>query len=254
MKQNLYYRSTFKRFNVFKSSILGLAWAMASYPRLLLEVFIRRDFGHRYFSLSSCITIFVILALLPMARPGYGFSPDTLYYLIFEQPLWYIYLVAFLVFSIKRHKELKVKPGHYDGKWFSMSTGEIHDWFFELKFKGKPFSNRTIEIWLEPAPFFLAGLILILLQSSLGILLVACAIAYNLSYSAAYASGDGIIWDIIDNKLMVDATEKYYVDDEDTEGTKGVRFYTNRPDDKQLGKTISDALNQKDDDGTSYAF
>lgn len=257
MKKNLYYATTFRRYNMIKYTILALAWRLASYPRLVLEVIIRRDFGHRYFNISSALIVFALLAWLPMLRFGFGFDFETFYYAVIDEPVWYGYVFTFLYFSIKRHRELRVKPGHYDFTWFSESAGLTHKWFYTLKYKGKIFDNRTIEIWLEPLPFFLAGLLLLLLHNILGILLVICAVIYSLSYSAAYALGDGLIWDIVDNKLVNESTEEYYNEGELTLERTGVHFYTHRPTDKKLGKVISDTMQGKDDDfdeGTSYAF
>lgn len=256
MKQNLYQRAIFKRYNMLKYSILGLSFLLASYPRLLIEVFIRRDFGHRYFNLSSSITVFLILAWLPMMG-SYDIDFETIYYAIIADPLWYGYLFAFLFFSFKRHKELRVKAGSYDHSWFSQSAGVSLEWFENIKFRGKHFTNRTIEIWLEPLAFFLAGLLLLLLQNILGILLVICAVIYSLSYRAAYAIGDGLIYDMIDTNIIGRSTVKFYEEGEETVEETGVQFYTNRIKNKELGRYISDAMQGKDDDftdGTSYAF
>src|SRR5580698_10190152 len=65
MKKNLYYRDTLRRENMLKVFILSLFSLFASYPRLLLEVFIRKNFGARYFKLSSALTVAFLLAFVP---------------------------------------------------------------------------------------------------------------------------------------------------------------------------------------------
>lgn len=255
-KQNLYYRTTFRRFNLIKDSILGLVFHLCSYPRLLIEVFIRTDFGHRYFSLAAALSVFSLLAFIPFLQSGLYFDLDMLYYVLTDNPLWYGYLFTFLFFSWKRYRELKVKGGWYDHRWFSLSAGVRRDFFEKFTFNGKTPNSRVMTIWIEPLPFFIVGILLLFFHSILGILLVFCSIMYCLSYMAAYHIGDNLIWDIIDEKIVSEATTKYYEGDEDTVAKRGVQFYTDRPDDKELGKIIANGMNQKEDDSdeTSYAF
>ena len=56
MTKNLYYRTVFMRVNSIKEIILGFFLAIASYPRMLLEVFTRKNMGERYFSLATAYT------------------------------------------------------------------------------------------------------------------------------------------------------------------------------------------------------
>lgn len=255
MKQNLYQRVVFKRYNMIKYAVLGISFLLASYPRLLIEVFTRRDFGHRYFNFMSCLTIFLVLGWFPLMR--FNFDLETLYYVIIEEPLWYGYLFTFLYFAFRRHKELRIKPGQYDNTWFTQSAGVKIDWFKNLKFRGNPLNNRVLDIWIEPLPFFIAGLLLLLFHNILGILLVICAVIYSLSYSAAYALGDSLIYDLIDDNIVKTSTVQFFEGGEETVSKSGVQFYTHRTENKEFGKYIARSLNQQDDDfdeGTSYAF
>lgn len=63
MKKNLYFQTMFQRTNGIKMIILDFFLSIASWPRLMIEVFIRKNFGERYFSLAAAITITVILFL-----------------------------------------------------------------------------------------------------------------------------------------------------------------------------------------------
>lgn len=66
MKKNLYFRSVIRRENLFKKFVLDFFFAIASYPRLLIEVFIRRNFGERYFSMASAVWLTVLLLAFPI--------------------------------------------------------------------------------------------------------------------------------------------------------------------------------------------
>ena len=65
MKKNLYYQHVFGRTNAIKEFIYNFFLAISSWPRLILEVFLRKNMGERYFSFSNCVLIIVILCYLP---------------------------------------------------------------------------------------------------------------------------------------------------------------------------------------------
>lgn len=66
MKKNLYYRTVFRRENVLKARVLDFFLTISSYPRLLIEVFIRKNFGERYFSYATAITITILMIFYPV--------------------------------------------------------------------------------------------------------------------------------------------------------------------------------------------
>ena len=65
MKKSLYYEHVFRRTNAIKEFIYSFFLAIASWPRLLLEVFLRRNMGERYFSFSTAVILLLILCWLP---------------------------------------------------------------------------------------------------------------------------------------------------------------------------------------------
>ncbi len=261
MQKNLYYRTVFRRENVIKKAIYDFFLSIASYPRLLLEVFIRKNFGERYFSLASVLTITVILLVFPGLinglmslghRGGFGGGFDDDYGrrpgFFSESVLWYLFIAAFLVFSALRWLEIRRNPSVFDFKKFSLYTGDINPLFNKIKIMDKPVSTRWIETFFEPLAFFILGFILYLFKQKLGLLLCISSICYGLSYAAAYHNGDNFVMDKIDEMILNERQHDAFVDEEDADKTSGVRFYARRPNTKELREKVLTSFTEGEDD------
>jgi len=247
MKKNLYYKNVFGRRNGIKAFFYSLFISIASWPRLLLEVFTRSNMGERYFSFSSSIILTVILAIAPYAGEysrNYG-SVEVGKFLL-HNLTWYAYLAAFMYFSIQRRKEIKTLPGVFDFKRFSLSGGVIDKRLTDLRFNGQKFNIRTLECLIEPAFFFIIGLGLLLLGQNIGYLITICSIIYSLSYCAAYDIGDNFIMDKIDEIICGEELTKDLKDDNDTSKSRGFNAYGRKPSDPELRKKTMDAMFEND--------
>ncbi|MBE7172366.1 MAG: hypothetical protein INR73_17395 [Williamsia sp.] len=251
MTKNLYYRQTFKRENVLENWIVHTVGVLASYPRLLIEVFIRKDFGERYFRLSSAFTVASFLAIWPYIPKVWRFltARSAAYAVIHarynddfsvmpDYLLWYLYLALFVVFSLKRHREIKRNPSVFDFAKFSLFNGTINPFFFSIRLPGKKTDVRRVETLLEPLPFFIAGLLLWLLSQKLGVLLMVCSVFYSLSYVSAYRGSDNFIMDKIDQIILNEEMEKVFMDDAPEEESRYVRFSGRKPDDPEVRRKI----------------
>ena len=245
MKKNLYYRTVFKRSNAFKEGVLAFFLAFCSWPRLLLEVFIRKNFGERYFSFASAMTVSGILALLPliyletMSRIFRNSEGMTF---ISHFATWYVYLAGFLYMCLQRNEEIKHLPSVFDFGRFSLSTGEIHPRFREVTFNGIPADIRTIEIWLEPLPFALGGFVLWVFGQPIGFIIFLSSIFYSLSYAGAYHQGDHFIMDKIDEMICNEEMVNAFVEGRDPSETRGVNFYGRRPADPDVRRRLVDGF------------
>ncbi len=268
MKKNLYYRNTLRRENMLKVFILSLFSMFASYPRLLLEVFIRKNFGERYFKLSSALTVAFVLALCPylwiklatlwfrvssIIPPGtssmlsnYPIGADSTTMMSHSSSMlshapslwpeyltWYIFLILFVLMSIKHYFDIKRNPSVFDFAKFSLYAGKINPLFFKIK--NDP---RLVECLIEPAVFFVVGFVLHFVGQKLGGLLIFCSVVYALSYAAAYWSGDNFVMDKIDEIICNEELEKAFVDDSDEDKTRGFRFRGKKPQDHDMRKKI----------------
>ena len=245
--KNSYYRNVSGRGNALKTAILDLALAFSSYPRLLLEVFIRKNFGQRYFSLSSVITLIVILAAFPFISPStifhhYAQDGESIFpaYL-----LWYVFLAAFLLLGIKRHREIVLGPSVYNFEKYSLFSGEINPFIRNFEINGKKANIRVIETIYEPALFFIAGLFLMLIHQKLGGLLVGCSILYSLSYMGAYNLGDHFIMDQIDEIICNEELGNVFVEGMDAKDAKYFEMRAERPENKTMRRKISQQIGER---------
>lgn len=245
MKKNLYYRTVFKRSNALKEGLLAFFLAFCSWPRLLLEVFIRKNFGERYFSFAAAMTIGGILALLPLIyleTMSCVFRSSEGMTFIGHFATWYIYLAAFLYMCFQRREEIKHLPSVFDFGRFSLSTGEIHPWFLGLRFNGEPATIRTIEIWLEPIPFALGGFGLWASGQPIGFIILVSSIFYSLSYAGAYHQGDHFIMDKIDEMICNEELVNAFVEGRESSETRGVSFYGRRPADLETRRRLAETF------------
>jgi len=244
MKKNLYYRRVFERRNQLKEVFLMFFWSIASYPRLILEVFLRRNMGRRYYSFASGITVWVILFIIPFL------SGDALRYGFFENikmhKLWYLFWAVFGVFAYIRYKEVKTIAHEFDFKHFSLSTGVRYSFFYDLKFNGKPFTPRQIEIFIEPLPVFILGILLFFVgQVHLALLFAISAFVYSQSYAAAYMLSDNFILDKIDEIICNEGLNDTFVHDQPSHN--GFEYNGIKPQSEEWRKKIYDQMFDDED-------
>lgn len=249
--KELYYKTVFERRSVIKETILSTFASFASLPRLLLEVFIRKNLGERYFSRSAVITVAIFLIILPHLAHNFWsfFEPNGSYNTYGKESgidwefwgkyaTWYIFILAFLYFSYLRWKEVRRTPSIYNFDRFSLSTGEIHPLFFNLPINLKP-SIRLIEIFYEPAVFFVLGIFLWVIGQSLGKLLMFSSIFYGFSYAHAYKKGDDFIINMNDLRITNEDLEEAIMNDDSSLPDSGFRFVGRKPNSKEMRANLS---------------
>jgi hypothetical protein len=254
MKKNLYYKTIYGRGNGFKAAFLSFFFALSSWPRLLLEVFIRKNFGERYFSFIAACMMVVVLGIMPLIIAGgmhiymnlnrfngsqssFDFVNFLLHYLT-----WYVFLAAFIKVCRERDAEVKRLPSVFDFARFSLSTGEIHPDILAFKWYGRNVTIREVETLVEPAIFFFLGLFLNVLGQRIGIIIVLSSIIYSLSYAAAYWQGDHFVMDKIDEMICNEEIVASFVDGRPPSETRGVPFYGRRPADPEIRRRVADCF------------
>jgi hypothetical protein len=240
--KNLYYRKAFQRENVITSFLFNIAMKLYSYPRLIIEVFIRKNFGRRYFSLSTTITALLVMTLAPVVihrLPSFSYAYGERPGFWTQYASWYVFVLAYAYFAFKRWMEIQHTPSVFDFKKFSLYSGDIDHRFLDFNLFGTP-SLRRVETLYEPGLFFLAGVILKMTGQPLGILLMVCALFYSLSYLAAYKQGDDLLQDLIDEKLMNEEFRGAFVNELLGHQTRGVRYYMNKPSSPELREEMEE--------------
>lgn len=257
---NGFYRAIIRRRHFISTFILPIFYDLCSWPRLLIEVFIRRDFGERYFSFSIALFVAILLAAYPILTANIGPMFNTYDYSSSHHSwtryiTWYLFIILFLHFSYKRHREIKTSPGVYDFARLSTNSGVFN--FIPLLYLLPTKKNRNfrfIETILEPGMFFAIGSILALMGQSLGSLLVICSILYSLGYIAAYKIGDDYIMDQIDKMIIAGVLyEMMTSDDVPLEGWKGVRPWFKRPKDKKVREQLAKQILSPENDDVPVA-
>lgn len=243
MQKNLYFRHVLRRRNAIGEALTNFFLSLSSYPRLLLEVFIRKNFGDRYFSVATVVCTILVLVFGPwMLADAFSTAfhgTPTLGYLITENKSWYLFTLAFTVFSVIRYREIKSSPSVFDFGRYSLSSGDIHPLFRKLKWFGKKPSVRLIETVYEPAFFLVIGFVLAKMEIKVGYFIMLCSAIYSLGYIGAYQRGDDFIKDKIDEMICNQEMENVFVNDEDT-NTRGVRFRAEKPASRQLRKELAE--------------
>ena len=254
MKKNLYYQTMYGRKNSFKQIFYKAFLSLSSYPRLLLEVFIRKNFGERYFNLGSVFGATVVFAFLPKiiftisTAGNYRVRTGDFWK---DYALWYVFLLAFLAVSFKRWAENRRNPSVFDFEQFSLHAGDINPLFYELPLSGKKPDARTVETVLEPSLFLFAGIFLCLFGQWAGFLLIICSAFYSFSYMAMYHQGDEFVMDLIDQIILNQAMEENFVDEEDDPNNRVNDFhFIKKPRSKELRAKLLGAImhDEKEDD------
>lgn len=250
-KKHHFYREVFRRKNLIKDFLLPLFLSIASYPRMILEVFIRKNFGERYFSFATAITVFTILLILPFAFSFnyYGMYQPDLWSVLKENKLWYSFCIFFLYISYQRKEEIKRLPSVFDFSRFSLYGGDIHPFLIDLIYKQKAFTIRQAEIFIEPLFFFLIGLALSIIgQAPLGILIIICSLLYSLSYSGAYYLGDNFIMDKIDEMICSEELVNTFVSDLPPSETRGFHVFGRKPASEDKRRKVYEHMTSEDED------
>lgn len=247
MKKKLYYRHLYRRDNVAKQFFDEAALIFASPFRLLIEVFIRKNFGERYFRLSSVLTTSVLMFLLPVfivvAGGGFGLVEDS--YTGFIG--WFLFLIVFTAVGVLRESEIDRSQSIFDFNRFSLSRGEIYRLFIKLGTEKGKVNLRKIEVLIEPAPFFLIGFIFLIIGQYLGYLLIFSSLMYSYSYAAAYRVGDDFVLDKIDEMITNKHLENDFLEGLEEDGKDGFRYRGLKPVDRNLRQQILQSMVSDDD-------
>jgi hypothetical protein len=276
------FRKAQPRSSFVSDTVLPFFSNWASRPRLLLEVFVRKNFGRNYFNMGSVFSVLWRVVVFPIVV-YYGpklwkflfghetyedaiirtYKASSKNYWLYELErrkeahkvtfntefwgtygTWYILALAFLVFAIIRWSE--TRSGKNNSHHQSTYMGDIHPLFFKLDFLGKA-NERNIAILYEPMLFIIVGFILTKFGQNVGWLIIVSAIFYSLGNYADYRFADGVLTTTTDQIKNNEAIKRYF---EDTDNNPN-RVSTNGTaqdgaDDRWIGP-------EQDDDKPTFA-
>lgn len=245
MKKNIYYRSIYGR-NVIQQHLVPTILMLVNLPKMILEVFLRKNMGERFFSPFISILLAIGLFYLPdmfrMAGPGWGHST-----------VFNIFLIAYLVMIVVRYLEVRRAPSVFDFARFSLSVGKPFPFFYKIKLMGKRPSTRTVECYYEPLFCLLIGLLLFLIHERLtGFLIIFCAICYFVGNVGAAIRGDHFVMDKIDEIICNQDMSETFVQNKEV-SSREVPFFVKKPSTEELRKDFVDQMTDDDNEDAAVA-
>jgi hypothetical protein len=219
--------------------ILSILSGLSTIPASLVEVFLRREFGERYISLSLNIVIALILV-------WWGIMLSNVIgaeYFI----LWFLLIGLFLYKSIQHRKEIKRYGTAYDFERFSLSDGRIHDKWWDIigkEYFGVKITRYLVHIILEPLVPIIIGLpfLIISYTRSFGLLLIVSGLFFGFrAFIKAYSARSSIL-DIIDEQICMKYDEEVLVEQKSPEETAGLSVPIELPEDEETRRLILNSL------------
>ncbi|KYP12907.1 MAG: hypothetical protein A1D16_10270 [Flavihumibacter sp. CACIAM 22H1] len=185
-------RANQERSNVLLTIILNMIPSLLySYSRLLLEVFIRKNMGRRYFSFASYGTMVLFLLFFPVGvlwvypyflwfpRRHFGASDMDYLQQLFEG--WYYLFIVFTIAGFVRWLE-SLKKVIINLSESSVSSGESYILKYWVKWFGNSVTPRQVETIVEPSFCFLIGLVIYFFSRCVGETIMGASFFYSLSY------------------------------------------------------------------------
>jgi hypothetical protein len=259
MTKNLYYRTIYSKKSSILDALAALIFNISLFPRILLEVFIRKNFGERYFKLTPVIWLVFVLFWVPYLRDsflsrGSFYQTNGLGDAIVTHWSWYIFLAVFLYVCIQRKLEIVRSKKIYDFTRFSLYEGDHNPALRGIKIGQKETDIRDFECYVEPAAFFLVGVLLILFHQLVGVLLLLSSVIYSLSYKAAYRQGDAFVLDVIDEMIASKNIHASFVDGLNANQTQGFRVKGRGPADPEFRRQVADETIVEDSGRPTFAM
>jgi hypothetical protein len=231
-KKHIFYRDSYRRKKLFNIGFFDNLFDNCSYPRLMLEVFVKRQMGERYLTTTVCAIVWFFLIGFPilwtrvqyfyygLVSP-YDYRPEITTVIINSYWSWYGFTVAYSICAWKRLKETRRRPFEFDFSKYSYSLGATAQVIEKLNIPFVKKTNRNLEMIYEPAPFFVLGILFWIIDQPLGILLILSSIMYAISYFLGYNSSKEYVLDQIDEmRKNVAAKKTFSPNDDNVDGDK----------------------------------
>ena len=214
MKKNLYFRSVLKSES---SAIQGLGLfflAITTLFRSIVEVFMRKNFGERYFGLGYTLIVTILCLIME------GFYAITTYK---GGSIWsgldyslIIFLIVYWIVSIRRAKEIDYNPSVFDFEKFSLYSGDTHPYLASRTEIGKWTLNpRNTKLYFEPIPFYVLGVLLLLIPFTrlTGLVLIIGASCHTMATKIEFSLARGFLLDKIDEIICNEDLYEAFVND-----------------------------------------
>ncbi|MEQ9300443.1 MAG: hypothetical protein RIF33_17855 [Cyclobacteriaceae bacterium] len=246
----LFFASFGKRDNIILDLIVGILGVIGHYTAMIVEVFFRKRFGERYFTLGTVFWVFLILFLIAnnprilMVLP-ISFMPPA----DFDYPLM-IFAFAFLVRGVMQRLEISKYGSTYRLDRFSLSQGEFLPFFYErmnTKLVGIEVNSRTIQILFEPVVPIILGIVLVQIDFTfmLGTILLITGLTMMARQFARVQGGREAVLDIIDQRLVAMDKASILLDRKSGSETHGITLPVALPDDEEVRSILMEGTSSQ---------
>ena len=221
-----------------------LIFKLSSYPSYIVEVFLRKNFGERYYTFSIAIIISIAM-LFPMLLEGNLRN--------FLGIPWLVFTLAFLYKSIRHRMEFRRFGTSYNFDRYSYSDGEIHPFFwnfFGKEILGVKVTRYLIHVLIEPGLPIIIGLFLTAIPFTRGtgiLILISGVLFCYRNIMKAYAARDYIL-DIIDEQIVMHGKHDVLMEEKPKNETKGLSFPIELPSNKLLREEMLKSADQNSGD------
>ncbi|MEO1033387.1 MAG: hypothetical protein AAFX55_18510 [Bacteroidota bacterium] len=239
-KRNIFIEMYGGRTNHFLNFIGGFFMMFASSASSIIEVFLRKRFGERYITLSQSILLFFIIL----------FSSSFIRATLRQREggtLLIIFAFVYLILSIRHRLEIKKYGTAYDFKRFSLSNGEIAEFWYDIigkKVLGIRITTHLVHILLEPAVPVIIGLLFMISEYTrpLGFLLYFCGVVFGIRNFSIANKGRNWVLDNIDKKISNEMKYDVFIGRKPKKDTKGVYMPIELPDDLETREALYKAI------------
>lgn len=231
MKKNIYYSSVYGRMELNKK-VIGLIITLLAFPKIVLDVFLRKNMGERYYSLFVAVIVGIGMYAIFYTQAKMNMDDPSTFS--------YIFLAGYAIMSVARYLEIRREPSVFDFAKFSLSTGLSYPFFKHIKLFGKSPTQRRIDVYYEPLLCLLVGLLItVTVDPMVGIVVIFCAISYYLHNMFAAMMGDHFVMDKIDEIICNQELSETFVQDKEV-SPRQVPFFGRKPSSEQLRKAFAD--------------
>ncbi len=264
MESSKSFHLVLTRQNMLRPIWHGFVLMFSSWPSLVVEIFTRRKFGERYFSLASCFTTIGIVLFFTVwftdwqvwlwRSMGYGVQYSDVRGGNASKIVILIFAAIALFVSFRHKREIKRQGKTLDMERFSQSGGIGCSYWYRLYeilpswlADRYPVHEETLLRFYEPISAILVGLVCTILPFTriLGLVLIVCGTFYYWRSSVSYAQGRHLVLDMIDKLILNEEMEAVFVNDAPPEEHSGVFVMAPRPESQDMRQALYDAMQKQ---------
>lgn len=258
-----YYQAVHGRINLIREYLMMIFILISSLPALIVEVFLRKNFGERYINTGSILAAWYLMMnpylFFHFKEYSFGFlitwmPKEVIRYGddIFNLP-YALFCTGFLIFALYHRLQFKrYLNAEFDQHRFSLSRGI--PWRFwsnrmEKKVLGIEINPYTLVVIFEPSIPLVTGLVLTVFPETRGLggLVIIGALSYAIRGMILAIKGREYFLDKLDELIMKEELGKIILDAKQPHETRGASLPFSIPQDRKNREVMFRAIGFGDD-------